>query len=131
MPKKSNAKPKAAATALGHDVRNLQGTEQLSLYNLPRSPRKRVTIKAIGCGGQPIIETGQVARVLVALVHAGDEGLTPLATETWAIRLSHHVGELRKRHGLTIAKLWGEHDYGRHARYVLRSSVKVKEVTLA
>ncbi|NCP24764.1 MAG: hypothetical protein GW854_11555 [Erythrobacter sp.] len=86
-------------------------------------------MRAIGPDDQPFEVTGQVAKVLLALVQAGEAGITPLARETWSLRLSDHVRKLKNRHGLVIVTLWGRHEDGRHARYVLRSTVTIIEVT--
>lgn len=120
--------PSAAATALGANVEGHQATGHLDQNHLPRATRKRHVVKALGPDGQPFIETGQVAKVLLALIKAGETGITPLARETWSLRLSDHVRKLKNRRGLVIVTLWGTHDDGRHARYVLRSTVTIIEV---
>lgn len=88
---------------------------------------KRLVVKALGPEGHPIVALGQVARVLLAIAAAGETGITPLASETWSLRLSDHIRKLKKRHGLHIVTLWARHDDGRHARYVLRSKVSIIE----
>lgn len=98
---------------------------------LRSSRRKRLVVKAVGPEGLPFAELGQVAKVLLAIVEAGETGITPLARETWSLRLSDHVRKLKNRHGLNIVTLWARHDDGRHARYVLRSSVTIAQVDLA
>lgn len=120
--------PSAGGAALGANVVGREAAGQLDQYHSPRSPRKRLIVKAIGPDGQPFKETGQVARVLLSLVKAGEAGITPLARQTWSLRLSDHVRKLKNRRGLTIVTLWGKHDDGRHARYVLRSTVNIIEV---
>ena len=120
--------PSAAATALGANVEGQDANGQLNHYHPPRTPRKRIVVKSIGPGGEPFTATGQIAKVLLALVEAGEEGITPLAQETWSLRLSDHVRTLKHRRGLVIVTLWGKHDEGRHARYVLRSTVTIIEV---
>jgi hypothetical protein len=118
----------AVAAALRASVTGREATGQLDHYQSPRSPRKRLIVKAIGPEGQPFEENGQVAKVLLSLVKAGEDGITPLARETWSLRLSDHVRKLKNRRSLTIVTLWGKHDDGRHARYVLRSTLKIIEV---
>lgn len=120
--------PSAAATALGANVEGHEAIGQADPYHSPRTPRKRIVVKAIGQGGQPFTVSGQIAKVLLALLKAGEAGITPLARETWSLRLSDHVRTLKHRHGLVIVTLWGKHDEGRHARYVLRSTVTIIEV---
>lgn len=120
--------PSAVGAALGANVEGQEPIGQLDDYHSPTRPRKRIVVKAIEPGGQPFTVLGQVAKVLLALVEVGEAGITPLARETWSLRLSDHVRTLKNRHGLVIVTLWGKHDAGRHARYVLRSTVTIIEV---
>ena len=120
--------PSAVGAALGAHVEGQEAYQQSIHYHPPRTPRKRVIVKALVPIGQSFTVSGQVARVLLALVKAGEAGITPLARETWSLRLSDHVRTLKSRHGLAILTLWGKHDEGRHARYVLRSAVTIIEV---
>ena len=128
MAERKKDAPSAVGAALGANVKGREATGQLDQYHLPRSPRKRLVVKAIGPESRPFKVTGQLAKVLLALVKAGEAGITPLARETWSLRLSDHVRKLKNRRGLTIVTLWGKHDDGRHARYVLRSTVNIIEV---
>ena len=121
--------PSAVAADLGAIVEGQKADQHSANYHPPQEPRKRVVVKAALPRRQPFTESGQVAKVLLALVHAGGAGITPLARETWSLRLSDHVRKLKKRHGLVIVTLWGRHEDGRHARYVLRSTVTIIEVT--
>lgn len=120
--------PSAAATALGTNVEGREATGRLDQYHSSRATRKRHVVNALGPDGHPFIETGQVAKVLLALIEAGEAGITPLARETWSLRLSDHVRKLKNRRGLVIVTLWGRHDDGRHARYLLRSTVTIIKV---
>lgn len=120
--------PSAVAAALGANVESHEAIGQADPYHSPRTPRKRIVVKAIGPGGQPFKVSGQIAKVLLALVEAGEAGITPLARETWSLRLSDHVRTLKNRRGLVILTLWGKHDGGRHARYVLGSRATIIEV---
>ena len=120
--------PSAVAAALGANAGDEEANGQLHPYHSPRKPSKRIVVKAVGPSGQPFTETGQVAKVLSALVEAGEAGITPLARETWSLRLSDHVRKLKNRRGLIIVNLWGRHNDGRHARYVLRSPITIIEV---
>lgn len=81
--------PSAVGAALGANVAGREATGQLDQYHSPRSPRKRLIVKAIGPEGQRFKETGQVAKVLLSLVKAGETGITPLARETWSLRLGY------------------------------------------
>lgn len=120
--------PSAAATALGANVEGREAVGQAEPYHSPRTSRKRIVVKAIGPSGQPFTVSGQIAKVLLAFMEAGEAGITPLAPETWSLRLSHHVRELETRQSLVIARMWATHDEGRHTRYVLRSTVTIVEV---
>lgn len=71
--------------------------------------------------------TGQVARTLLHLTTAGEKGITALEVSSWAFRLASYVFILRHKHGLKIETQHEEHNGGWHARYVLQSSVSVKE----
>lgn len=122
--------PSAVAAPMGVNAEGREANKQLDHYHSLTTPRKRTVMRAIGPTGQPFAETGQVAKVLLALVEAGEAGITPLARETWSLRLSDHVRKLKNRRGLAIVTLWGRHDNGRHARYVLRSAVTVIDVIL-
>lgn len=71
---------------------------------------------------------GQVARTLRALAEAGPRGVTSLEISTWALRTSHYVFILRRRHSLDIETVREQRagDFpGTHARYVLRSQVRL------
>lgn len=120
--------PSAVTAALGANVEGHEAIGQADPYHSPRKPRKRIVVKAIGPSGQPFTVSGQIAKVLLALLKAGEAGITPLARETWSLRLSDHVRTLKNRHGLVIVTLWAKHDEGRHARYVLRSTLTIIEV---
>jgi len=99
-----------------------------SPYHPPKPPRKRLVVKAIGPDGQPFTVTGQNAKALLALVKAGAAGVTALDVAAWAFRLAAHCHVLRHRHHLSIFTLWEGHEGGRHARYVLRSTVTILEI---
>ncbi len=117
--------PKASAEALGAGVEDAESTGQLDAYHSPRTPRKRLVVKAIGPDGQRFTVTGQNAKALLALVKADAAGVTALDVAAWAFRLAAHCHVLRHRHRLSIVTLWEGHEGGRHARYVLRSSVTI------
>ena len=117
--------PKAVAAVLGAGVGGNEATGQLDAYHSPRTPRKRLVVKAIGPDGQPFTLIGQFARTLLALVEAGPRGVTARELASWAFRLSHYVLILRHRHGLSIVTQWEAHEGGKHARYVLRCTVTI------
>lgn len=117
--------PKASAAALGAGGNESGADGPSSPYHPPQPPRKRLVVKAIGPDGQPFTVTGQNAKALLALVKAGAAGVTALDVAAWAFRLAAHCHVLRHRHRLSIFTLWEGHEGGRHARYVLRSSVTI------
>lgn len=122
--------PSAVTAALGAGVERVEATGQISSYHRPRTPHKRPVVKAKGLAGQPFVLSGQSARTLLALVNAGEAGVTALEIASWAFRLSHYVMVLRHRHRLAIPMLWEAHDGGKHGRYVLRSPVTILEIIL-
>ncbi len=76
--------------------------------------------------------SGQVARTLRALVEAGPRGITSLEISSWALRTSHYVFILRRRHDLAIETLREPHDSpagpGSHGRYILKTPARIIEV---
>lgn len=79
-------------------------------------------------GNRTINTYGQVARTLVALLDAGDKGITSLDISSWALRTSSYISDLRHRHGLDIQTNDENHEnpdgfVGTHARYILKSKV--------
>lgn len=117
--------PKAVAAVSGAGGHSSGANGPDSPYHPPQPPRKRLVVKAIGPDGQQFTVAGQFARTLLALVEAGARGATAKELANWAFRLSHYVLILRHRHGLSIITQWEAHDGGKHARYVLRSSVTI------
>ena len=85
---------------------------------------KRGTLRAVGPDG-PLAVTGQVAKALAALVHAGGGGVTALEVNSWAYRLGAYVHTLRRDFGLAIETLREPHEGGWHGRYVLRCRVVI------
>ncbi len=83
---------------------------------------------------RPFVVTGQKAYALVELAGAGEAGLTALEAGTWAFRLASYVHLLRTENGLHIETVREEHSTasggkGHHARYVLRSPVRIETET--
>lgn len=70
--------------------------------------------------------TGQDAKTLSALVGAGVRGVTALEVNSWAYRLGAYIHSLRHNCGLAIETVREPHEGGWHARYVLRSLVKLE-----
>lgn len=120
--------PSAVAAALGAGGNGSGANGPSSPYHPPQPPRKRPVVKAIGPDGQPFTVTGQTARTLLALVKAGEAGVTALEISSWAFRLSHYVMVLRHKHRLAIPMVWEAHEGGKHGRYVLRSTVTIIEI---
>ena len=84
---------------------------------------KRYVVAEPG-GSKTIALTGRFSQTLDALIAAGDRGITALDIAHWAVRLSHYIYILRKKHGLTIEMLEEEHGGefpGRHGRYTLKT----------
>ena len=90
----------------------------------------RVIAKAYIDGKAVIFETtGRNAQTLIALVKAGDRGVTALElSNTWALRLSAYVHTLRHIYKLDIKTQKEQHDGGWHARYVLISTVEILKI---
>lgn len=120
--------PSAVAAALEAGGNGWNALRPVSPNHPPKPPRKLLVVKAIGPDGQPFTVSGQMAKVLLALIEAGKAGIDPLARETWSLRLSDHVRKLKTLRGLSIATMWGRHEDGRHARYVLVSAVIILEI---
>ena len=87
--------------------------------------RNPVVSLTIEIGGQLKIIKGRDARALSELISGGLVGVTPI--ERLAPRWSHYVHKLGRAgiHVETIEEKHGGAYAGTHARYVLRSSVRV------
>ncbi|NCC61988.1 MAG: hypothetical protein EOM12_13855 [Verrucomicrobiae bacterium] len=73
--------------------------------------------------------TGKAAKTLLALVTAGPHGITALElSNTWALRLSAYIYNLRHDYGLIIPVEREAHPGGWHGRYVLLTPVQVTKV---
>ena len=92
-----------------------------------RRPVPIITAAVVEHGSERFIKTnGQVSRALAVLDAAGSRGVTALdVSSTWAWRFGAYVHELRHEHGLDIETVRESHPGGWHARYVLRSHVRV------
>jgi hypothetical protein len=67
---------------------------------------------------------------LLALVEAGEHGVTALECSTWAFRLAASCYDLRRDHGLAIRCDREEQPGGWHGRYVLETPVDVIRVEM-
>lgn len=81
----------------------------------------RVSVKWASPRGT-FTETGQKAKTLIALVRAGERGVTAVEVASWAFRLSAYVHRLRGL-GLQITTEREAHPGGWHGRYVLVTPV--------
>lgn len=77
-------------------------------------------------GGAVKVATGREAETLIALVTAGNIGITSLDTfkAGWAVRLAAYVFDL-KAMGVPITVSREPHDGGNHARYKLAGAVTI------
>jgi hypothetical protein len=82
------------------------------------------------CGTDLIREVkGKEARTLLALLKAGERGVSVLDARRWALRLAAYIFELRGK-GLVIETARERHsgrDPGWHGRYTLRSKIELVE----
>jgi hypothetical protein len=85
----------------------------------------------VGIGNGVLTISGREGWALHALIKAGPKGITPL---TWnGPRWSDYVFKLRRR-GLNVDTIREDHTgafSGQHARYVLKTPVRLIEVTRA
>lgn len=124
MSAKHEKSPGAVGAARGAEVVELS---RATPSDTASQPRRQRAIRAIGPAGLFTV-TGQSARALMALVAAGEGGVTAFEVAGWAYRLGAYVFDLRYRHGLAIETLREPHEGGWHARYVLRSPVRIEEL---
>lgn len=68
---------------------------------------------------------GRVAQTILALVNAGEAGITAAEMSCWAYRLGAYVHILRTKYGLDIETLHEGHEGGWHGRYVMHSTVTI------
>jgi hypothetical protein len=88
--------------------------------------RLTVTVRAWRDGAERVFEVrGQTAKALLALVEAGQRGVTALECAARMFRVEPHCHELRHRYGLDIATQRETHPGGWHGRHVLLSAVQV------
>lgn len=92
----------------------------------PKPAGRKAKLNARGPNGDFIVQ-GQTAKALMALVDAGDNGLTAQEAAGWAYRLSAYCFDLRHKHGLVIDTKREPHPHGWHGRHILRSTVQILE----
>jgi len=82
--------------------------------------------------GTPIIKhitARQVERTLLSLIDNSKEGITSLElSNTWAVRLSQYIKDLRDKHGLNIEMVKEENKHHWHGRYFLHTPVDVLSI---
>lgn len=78
----------------------------------------RTIIVTARIGDRTVKANGREAQALLALVDAGNVGITSLdmGRAGWAIRLAAYIGDLRKM-GVPIITEREAHDGGHHGRY--------------
>ena len=88
-----------------------------------------VTAQCHQAGEVRTFETrGQTAKALLALVTAGDKGVTASEVATWAYRLAAYRHDLKRIHGLDIITRHEEHPGGWHGRYILLTPVQIVSI---
>jgi hypothetical protein len=122
--------PRAAATAprtgLTHRITKTP-VKRTQCTNSP-SPKKWHERKSVlQIGKKKFVISGQKLRALLALVAAGDHGITALEVSTWAYPLGADCRTLR-RLGVPISMSREPHEGGWHGRYRLEGKVKLHPV---
>ncbi|MAZ75668.1 MAG: hypothetical protein CMH31_00015 [Micavibrio sp.] len=74
------------------------------------------------------ITSRTVARTILALAMAGNQGITALEVSSWAFRLPAYVHILRRKHGLDIETLREDHPHGWHGRFFLHTPVEILSI---
>lgn len=115
--------PRAAATA--PRAKDAVGYSPSTASPSPKKWREHKCILEIG--EQKFVISGQELRTLLALVAAGDNGITALEVSTWAFRLAAYCHALR-RLGVPISTSREPHEGGWHGRYRLEGKVKLQPV---
>lgn len=85
----------------------------------------RFTVPHAGEPDREYEAVGQVARTLLALVAAGQRGITALEVSGWAFRLAAYCCDLRHRFGLAVRTVREVHPGGWHGRHILESPVRI------
>tara|TARA_R110002095_G_scaffold144870_2_gene125283 strand:- start:328 stop:630 length:303 start_codon:yes stop_codon:yes gene_type:complete len=96
-----------------------------------RQPKvKKITATIWNDGESKHFEVkGKPARTLCELVKAAGRGVTALElSNTWALRLSAYIHDLRHKYGVKIITHREPHDGGTHGRYVLISPVDITDI---
>ncbi len=95
-----------------------------SAPNITDRPREKARLTCHTADAAPFTVTGKTARVL-RLLETRAGGITPLDCIPWTVRLGSIIFQLRHRYGLDIETTMEAHEGGLHARYVLRTSIKL------
>lgn len=75
--------------------------------------------------GREFVICNKPAMVLRELINHKNKGRTALElSNTWALRLSEYIRQLRHDYGIHIEMVREDHEGGWHGRYFLRSDVK-------
>ena len=119
--------PRAAATA--PRVKNADGGT-ITSTTLDRAKKWRQHKCIVEIDGQRIVISGKELRTLLALVAAGDNGITALEVSSWAFRLAAYCHKLRQL-GVPISMSREPHEGGWHGRYRLEGNIKLHPVTTA
>lgn len=101
----------------------------MKLMNSYHKGRLCVKAKAdIGGATYTFTVKGKTAKTLLALVKSQGKGITALElSNTWAVRLSAYIYNLRHKNGLEIRMYKESHPDGWHGRYILRTPIKIIE----
>lgn len=76
--------------------------------------------------GKANLVRGKTAKALLWLVNAGKSGVTALEiSNSWALRLSEYIRQLRHDHHLEIETVRIPNKDGWHGRYILQSKVEL------
>ncbi len=78
-------------------------------------------------GGLSFVVTGQTAKAILALVLAGNQGVTAQEVAGWAYRFAAYCHDLRKN-GLEIETKREVHKGGWHGRHVLHTPVRLEPI---
>ncbi|NNC73165.1 MAG: hypothetical protein HKN78_09870 [Sphingomonadaceae bacterium] len=118
--------PKAGLAAKGDTIAHVETIAKSVNYAESVRKCKRKHVSAIGPHGSFAV-TGQVAKALLALVEADEQGVTAQECDSSPNRLGAYVHTLRRRRELIIETVREPHDGGWHGRYVLHSPVTILE----
>lgn len=119
---------KAAGTR--HEAQNAKPSQNRQAgihYPMPRPIGKEKVLIIRDDGGPTFVVSGQTAKAIRALVHAGSQGVTAQEVAGWAYRFAAYCHDLRKR-GLEIETQREAHKGGWHGRHVLHTPVRLEPI---